>query len=62
MATDRLQKIRDLHAFTNAGLADCKRALDDAGGDYFQALCALLTPEAFEEKEQAFRVRVACGR
>jgi hypothetical protein len=54
--------IRKLHAFTHAGMSDCKRALDDASGDYFQALCTLLTPEMFEEKDQAFRVRSMCGK
>jgi hypothetical protein len=49
--------IRDLHAFTKAGLSDCMKALDTANGDYFQALCSLLTPDAFREKEQSFRVR-----
>jgi len=62
MPDDRLQLIRNLHSFTKAGITDCKRALDDAGGDYFQALCKLFTPDAFREKDQAFQVRSMCGK
>jgi hypothetical protein len=43
-------------------MADCKRALDEASGDHFRALCTLLTPETFREKDQAFRVRSICGK
>lgn len=62
MPSDRLVTIKKLHAFTQAGLSDCKQAYDDAEGDFFRALCSLLTAEAFREKDQAFRVRSLCGQ
>jgi len=62
MPDDRLRLIRELHAFTEAGIADCKRALDGASGDFFQAACQLLTLEAFREKDQAVRVRQMAGK
>lgn len=61
MSSDRLQAIKKLHAFTQAGLGKCKEALESTGGDYYQAVASLLTEERFREKEQAFLVRRMCG-
>lgn len=59
---NRLELIRELHAFTNVPISDCKREFDNAKGDYFKAVCALITPELFNEKEKSFRVRSMMGK
>lgn len=57
-----ISRINELRRLTNAGLADCKRALDQAGGDVFTAATMMLTEEDVQAIQQAVRVRAMAGQ
>ncbi|WP_442511492.1 hypothetical protein SH528x_003173 [Novipirellula sp. SH528] len=55
-------KLKELRQLTNAGLADCKRVLDDSGGDLFAAAVSILTESDVKELKQSMLVRSSAGQ
>ncbi|WP_231742159.1 hypothetical protein [Stieleria varia] len=55
-------KLKGLRQLTNAGLADCKRALDASGGDLFAAAVSMLTESDVQELKQSMMVRASAGQ
>jgi hypothetical protein len=57
-----VKQIQELRRLTNAGLAECKRALEDADGDLFSAATSLLTEDDVLKIQQSVRVRAMAGQ
>ncbi|MEM7317079.1 MAG: hypothetical protein AAF497_28430 [Planctomycetota bacterium] len=54
--------LKELRRLTNAGLSDCKRALDDAGGDLFTAAKSMLSEADVLSLKQSMMVRASAGQ
>ena len=59
--TDPAQ-LRELRRLTNAGLSDCKHALDEAGGDLLAATVSMLTEEDVQALRSSIMVRASAGQ
>jgi len=57
-----IKKIQELRRITNAGLAECKRALEDTGGDLFAAATSMLTENDVLKIQQSVSVRAMAGQ
>ncbi len=55
-------KLKDLRRLTNAGLTDCKRALDESNGDLFAAALSMLTEEDVRALKSSMMVRSSAGQ
>ena len=56
-----IKTIKELQRLTNAGLADCKRALEGASGDFFVAASSMLSEDDVLQLQQSVRVRAMAG-
>jgi hypothetical protein len=54
--------LKELRRLTNAGLSDCKRALDDAGGDLFAAAVSMLAEDDVHSLKSSMMVRASAGQ
>jgi len=57
-----LAQLKELRRLTTAGLSDCKRALDDAGGDLFAAAVSMLTEDDVHALKSSMMVRASAGQ
>jgi len=57
-----LANIKQLRQLTNGGLAECKHALDAAGGDVFLAAVSMLTEDDVKKMQQAMMNRELAGQ
>ncbi|RCS41045.1 hypothetical protein DTL42_20865 [Bremerella cremea] len=55
------KQLKELRRLTNAGLADCKQALEAANGDLFTAAISMLTEADALEIQQSVHVRAMAG-
>ena len=55
-------QLKELRRLTNAGLSECKRALDESGGDLFAAAASMLTEEDVQSLKSSMMVRASAGQ
>ncbi len=54
--------LKELRRLTNAGLSDCRRALEDSDGDLFAAAVSMLSESDVQKLSQSMMVREGAGQ